>query len=198
MSAELAQREAGAPQRSLWQLWAIAAVSIAPLVFAFLAYQWWRPAASVSHGTLLATRPLPDMPLRLVDGGAFRLSQVRGKWVLLMADAAACDDYCTRKLYVLRQSRLAQGEDMGRIERVWLMTDEATVPARTLSAYEGTWFVRAAGSALLGQLPFQTMLAEHIYIIDPLGNIVLRYGRDADPVGIIKDISRLLKASRIE
>jgi cytochrome oxidase Cu insertion factor (SCO1/SenC/PrrC family) len=110
MSAEL--HEARAPRRSLWPLWAIAAASIAPVVLSFAAYELWRPAATVNYGTLVATSALPDTPLHLVDGAGFRLSQLRGKWVLLMADGGGCDDYCARKLYMLRQLRLAQ--EIGR------------------------------------------------------------------------------------
>jgi hypothetical protein len=57
--------------------------------------------------------------------------------------------------------------------------------------------IRAAGSELLGQLPVKSALADHIYVVDPLGNLVLRYPRDADPFRIIKDLARLLKTSRI-
>ena len=168
MSAQLAQHNAAAPRRPPWQLWAIAAVSIAPLLLSFAAYEFWQPAATVNYGTLLATDALPDTPLHLIDGTDFRLSQLRGRWVLLMVDGGACDGYCARKLYMLRQLRLAQGQDMRRIERVWLVSDQQAPDAATLSGYQGTWLVRAGASALLGALP------------------------------VIKDIGRLLKASRIE
>ena len=116
---------------------------------------------------------------------------------LLMVDAGGCDEFCRRKLFTLRQLRLTQGKDMERIERAWLLSDDVTPSADVVSAYAGTWIVRAAGSELLRQLPAARSLSDHIYVIDPLGNLVLRYARDADPVGIIKDLARLLKISRI-
>jgi cytochrome oxidase Cu insertion factor (SCO1/SenC/PrrC family) len=199
MSAAAAPERCGTPRRrSLWPLWTIAAISAAPLVFSWCAYQLWRPTATANYGALVETRPLPDAPLRLADGAAFRLGQLKGKWVLLMVDAGDCDQYCGRKLYMLRQLRLAQGKDMMRIERVWLMSDAAAPPAGALNGYEGTWLVRAAGSGVLEQLPVETALTDHTYVVDPLGNLVLRYARDADPARIIKDISRLLKTSRVE
>ena len=75
---------------------------------------------------------------------------------------------------------------------MWLaMSENARIPKTTLS------LIRAAGSDLLGQLPVAHSAADHLYIVDPLGNLVLRYPRDADPGRIIKDITRLLKTSRI-
>ena len=86
---------------------------------------------------------------------------------------------------------------MARIERAWLISDDVAPPAAVVSRYPGTWMIRAAGSGLLGQLPVKGALADHIYVVDPFGNLVLRYPRDADPLKIIKDLSRLLKTSRI-
>jgi hypothetical protein len=37
----------------------------------------------------------------------------------------------------------------------------------------------------------------HIYVVDPLGNLMMRYPEDPDPGRVIKDLERLLKLSRI-
>lgn len=178
-------------------LFLLGALCLAPVVASYVMFYAAPPARHVNYGELLPTRPLPDPGLALADGSAFRLSSLKGKWILLMADSGACDEYCRSKLYHLRQLRLTQGRDMDRIERVWLLTDDMAPSAATLSDNPGTWVVRAAGSALLRDLPAPTAAADHIYILDPLGNMVLRYPRDADAHRIIKDISRLLKTSRI-
>ena len=178
-------------------LWLIGALCAAPVVASYIAFYVMPPAGHVNYGELMDARSLPRAPLRLVDGSAFELGRLRGKWLLLMVDSGRCDENCWRKLFTLRQLRLAQGKDMERIERVWLIDDDAQ-PARVLASdYEGTWQVRAAGSELLRQLPVASALADHIYVVDPHGNLVLRYARDADPVRIIKDLARLLRASRI-
>ena len=132
-----------------------------------------------------------------MDGAPFQLSQLRGKWVLVTLDSGRCDAYCDRKLIYMRQLRLTQGKDMERVERVWLISDNTAPPAAAVSDSQGTWLVRAAGSELLRQLPVQSALADHIYIVDPLGNLVLRYPRDTDASRMRKDLERLLKVSRI-
>ena len=178
-------------------LWLIGALCVAPVVASYVAFYFMPPASYTNYGELLETRPLPQTQLQLTDGTAFQLDRLKGKWLLLMVDSGSCDEFCRRKLFNLRQLRLTQGKDMERIERVWLISDDMTPSAAMMSDYQGTWLVRAAGSELLKQLPAQGALADHIYIVDPLGNLVLRYPRDADPTRIIKDLTRLLKTSRI-
>jgi cytochrome oxidase Cu insertion factor (SCO1/SenC/PrrC family) len=184
-------------RKSPVHLWLIAALCVAPVVASYIAYYWVIPASYTNYGDLLETKPLPRVPLQLVDGTPFELERLKGKWLLLMVDSGGCDDHCRRKLFNMRQLRLTQGKNMERIERVWLIDDGLTPVAATTGDYAGTWLVRAAGNELLKRLPAQRSLADHIYVIDPLGNLVLRYPRAAEPQRIIKDLERLLKASRI-
>jgi cytochrome oxidase Cu insertion factor (SCO1/SenC/PrrC family) len=178
-------------------LWLIGILCVAPVVASYFAYYVMPPGGHANYGELMDAKPVPDARLRLADGTPFQFSQLRGKWVLLIADSARCDEACHRKLFTLRQVRLAQGKDMERIERAWLVSDDAALPDAVMGDYRGTWLVRAAASELLERLPAERPRAEYIYLIDPLGNLVLRYGRDAEPGKMIKDLTRLLKTSRI-
>lgn len=178
-------------------LWLVAAVCIAPFVLSFLAYHFYQPEGRVNYGELIEGRQVSDSALKLADGKAFSFAQLRGKWVYVTVDAAACDAYCDKKLWQIRQVRKTQGKYPERIERVWLISDGGPPGPRERSEYEGTWFVNAAGSDVLNALPHAGALNDHIYLVDPLGNIVLRYPRDADPTRIKKDLQRLLRVSRI-
>jgi len=172
------------------------ALTVAPVAGSYLIYHFWQPERTVNYGELIEGRVLSDVPLIRVDGEALRSSDWRGKWVLAMFDSGACDDYCVKKLYFMRQVRRAQGKEMGRIERVFFITDTATPPGATLKPYEGTWLVRGV-SGVASAFPAGRERTAHIYLIDPLGNVVLRYPRDPDPRQMIKDLQRLLKVSRI-
>lgn len=178
-------------------LWLLGALCVAPVIASYVAYYFAAPDGHTNYGELLETRPLPAARLLLADGTEFQLSRLRGKWILLMVDAGSCGEFCQRKLFTIRQLRLAHGKDMTRIERAWLISDDVAPSAGVVNRYQGTWMIRAAGSELLGLLPVKGALADHIYVVDPLGNLVLRYPRDADPLKIIKDLTRLLKTSRI-
>ena len=176
---------------------AIAALCLAPFVAALVAYFYWQPQGGANYGDLIAAHPLSDPPLRLLDQHAFKLSALRGKWVLLQLDKADCDSACRAKLYDMRQVRLAQGREMERVERVWLILDEAPLETMLMREYDGTRMLRAGGSPILAEFPPAGGARDHIYLIDPLGNLMMRFPRDADPRKINKDLARLLRASRI-
>ena len=57
--------------------------------------------------------------------------------------------------------------------------------------------MQAQGNELLAKLPAGASVRDHIYLVDPLGNVMLRYPRDPDPSRVKKDLTRLLKVSRI-
>ena len=175
----------------------LAALMSAPIVLSYLFYIWGAPSASVNYGELIEARLLPEIALRKTDGATFGISQLRGKWVMLMVDSGACDEPCRKKLYYLRQVRLTQGVEMERIERVWLIDDGKMPEAGVAEEYQGTWLIDAKGSELLKTFPAAVSSHDHIYLIDPLGNLMMRFPRDADPSRMVKDLKRLLKVSRI-
>jgi cytochrome oxidase Cu insertion factor (SCO1/SenC/PrrC family) len=131
------------------------------------------------------------------SGDRFDFARVRGRWVFVTADSGACDEYCRNKLWKMRQVRLTQGKYLERIERVWLVTDTQTIAAAIVKEYDGTHIARVSGGPLLKALPYRDAQRDHIYLVDPLGNVVLRYPKDADPSRMKKDLERLLKVSRV-
>lgn len=173
-------------------LWLIMALCAAPVIASYLTYYFFLPRSQVNYGELLETRPLPPAALKLIDGTAFSVERLRGKWLLIMTAGGTCDEACRKNLFALRQLRTSQGRERERLERLWLITDAGTPPSDLLQEYTGTWMVRAGGSPLA-----QTLQAGYLYLADPLGNLVLRYPQDADPARIIKDLTRLLKVSQI-
>ncbi len=164
------------------KLAAVFAVCAAPFVLGWLAYEYrWFSGQKTNYGELITPRP--------IDGA---LAPLRGKWVLVTADAAACSAACERKLYIVRQVRKAQGKDAARIERLWLVTDGGKPRAGLLAALEGA-HLATPSAPLLQFLPGSPL--EHIYLVDPLGNLMLRFPAEADPAKMIKDLQRLLKYS---
>ncbi len=176
---------------------AIAALCIAPFVAALIAYYYWQPQGGMNYGDLIPARPLIDPPLRHLDERVVRLSELKGKWILLQLDEAHCAAACRAKLYNMRQVRLAQGREMERVERVWLILDDAPLETLLMREYDGTRMLRASGSPLPAEFPAAGDVRDHVYVIDPLGNLMLRFPKNADPARMNKDLVRLLKASRI-
>lgn len=156
----------------------------APFVLGWAAWYFgWGTGSGGNYGELIAPRTLSGAPF----------VELRGKWVLVSFDAAACDAYCEKKLYFMRQLRKAQGKDEPRVERLWVITDAATPRPELLAAIEGTRLSKTSEA----NEAFPGSRRDHIYLIDPLGNLMLRFPRDPDPSRMLKDLQRLLKYSRI-
>jgi len=176
------------------------------MVFAVLMYYvpalGLRPAQQSNYGRLIdPQRPVPaDLHLTTLDGAPFDLNTLRGQWVLVTADAATCPPACARKLFILRNARASQGKNAERIARVWLILDDAPVPEAVREAYTGTLFLRARPAQIAAFLTpgeDQAVLADPMWVIDPLGNLMLQFPPEADPIGVRKDIVKLLFSSRV-
>jgi hypothetical protein len=184
-----------------WKLLLVIALCASPLIASYFTYYVIQPEQRTNYGTLLDPRahPMPALGTVTLDGSPAALEAWRGKWIMLQVGPGDCDAACNARLHDLRQLRLAQGKNMDRVERVWLITDAAPVETLLIREYDGTHMLRADAAAVRAWLPAepQTTPADHIYMIDPLGNLMMRFPKDADPNRIKRDLSRLLRASRI-
>src|SRR5205814_8604880 len=168
-----------------------------PVAASYAAYYWFRPAGHVNYGQLLDAQPAPEIGGKLADGAPFRLSGYRGRWLFLTVDPGACEDACQRKLYASRQARTIQGREQERVVRMWLQATDAPALARLFLAEHPGLIVARVDPAQWAALPGVAGPSGNIYLIDPLGNIVLRYPADPDIKRMAKDLERLLRASRI-
>lgn len=170
---------------------------IAPIALSYLLFFWGAPSGRVNYGELIEVKVLPDIALRKTDGVTFNISQLRGKWIMLVVDSGMCDESCRKKLYFMRQVRLMQKTEMERIERVWLIDDDKIPKSGILKDFKGTVLINAKGSEMLKAIPAKISQHDHIYMIDPLGNLMMRFPKDVDPSRMAKDLKRLLKISQI-
>lgn len=194
-------KNADSGKRSNRMLFIVLAVCAAPLILSYFSYYVIKPEGRTNYGDLIDPRayPIPELGLQQLDGKPASLEQFAGKWILLQVDEAACAKPCIDKLFYMRQLRLTQGKEMDRIERVWLVTDDAPLDTSLMKQYDGTRLLRVDPKKLAAWLPVKegTQAADHLYMIDPLGNLMMRFPKDPDANKIKKDITRLLKASRI-
>ena len=179
----------------------VAAAFLLPVAVAFTLYygKLWRPANSSSKGELVEpARPLTVTGLRHADGSAADASVLAGKWTLLYIGDGRCDDACRTALVFGRQTRLALNNEMTRVQRVFLATgnccdsdyfarEQAGLIALDASAPEA--------AALLAQFP---EAREHtLFIVDPLGNLMMRHDSRVTTKDLLTDLKKLLKLSHI-
>jgi cytochrome oxidase Cu insertion factor (SCO1/SenC/PrrC family) len=188
-------------RRSRWMLWLVLLVCAAPVVASYFTYYVLKPEKRNNYGTLIDQRahPVPAMATTTLDGKPVALDQFKGKWVMLMAAPGACQEACRKQLFAMRQLRTMQGKEMARIERVWLITDSEPLDTLVIREYDGTHMLRADAGTVANWLPADpgTSAADHIYMIDPLGHLMMRFPKDPDPHKVYKDINKLLKASSV-
>lgn len=193
MTTTSTRADAGAARKARRTLILIAAAVIAPVALSYFFYYVVPRAAFTNYGELLPTAPLPELAGTTIDGQPFRLASLRGKWTILVPAGGACDAACGDTLYATRQARTMQGKDMDRVARAWIVTD-AAVPAPARLAEHPDVVVACLPASEVAQLPKG---GNAVVLMDPLGNQVLAWPREPDPKALAKDLSRLLKASRI-
>jgi cytochrome oxidase Cu insertion factor (SCO1/SenC/PrrC family) len=197
-----------AVRRGRRQLLALAALFFVPLAVAFWMYYGptgWRPAGDASKGDLIdPARPLPEIALPTMDGGTTAPAFLRGKWTMLYVGDGLCDERCRKALYLTRQSRIALNKDMDRVQRVFLVTDRCCDRAFLAAEHPDLVVARvedAASAALLGPFPVYggvpLAAAGRIYLVDPLGNLLMSYAATAPDKALLTDLKKLLRLSHI-
>lgn len=188
-------------KRSRLPLLAVLAVCVLPVLVSYLMYYVVRPEGRTNYGELF--QPVIDAAkLPATEDGQAKttsLQSLTGKWLMVSAGNAACDVTCVERLYLIRQVRATQGKEMERIERVMLITDAGTLSKEVQQAYDGMRMLRVNPVQLAAALPASQgqQTQDHIYVVDPLGNVVMRFPANPNPSKMKKDVGKLLRASRI-
>ncbi len=179
-------------------------VFFGPLFFAmwlFYVPNSWLSSNTQNHGTLIQpAKPLDDLSLTTLDGDNWDKQQFMGKWTLLYIGDEDCDLYCEASLFKMRQVRLTLGRDSQRVQRKYLGIDHDKNKKQINAVLERypkmqiSWFNFDKVSNALSLYDLQKY---SIYLIDPLGNIMMQYSKDATSKGVKKDLKRLLKVSKI-
>lgn len=179
-------------------IWAVCA---APVVASYLSYYVVKPQGRINHGTLITPpKPMaaePGLAFTDLQGQAVAPQALQGQWLLVSVAGGACDAACERQLYLQRQLREVLGRDKDRVDRVWLIPDQAEVRPALLPALAQAWTLRVDAARLSQWLQADAgqTLSSHLYLVDPRGDWMMRFPADADPVRIKKDLMLLLKAS---
>lgn len=188
----------GANGKERLKLLLVVAVFAAPVVAAYLFYYVWPPRpAATNYGELIAPVTLSGGVLSDLDGRPVPLSSLRGKWLLVHAAPAPCAAACRRQLSVLSRVRLLQGREQDRVRVLWLVTGVKTPEPMAGDELRGLTVLWDQSGALVRQFPAPGDPAAHLYIVDPLGNVMMRYGLDPDIKRMGQDLGRLLRASQI-
>lgn len=181
-----------------WKMLALFLVCASPVIASYFTYYVIRPEGRTNYGELiLPIVPMPALTATGNNGAAVGLESLKHQWLFVSVADSACNEQCERHLYLQRQIREGLGKNKDRVDWVWLRTgatelsaplQEATAMATVLHVPEAqlsTWLQPEAGRAL----------SDHLYVIDPMGNWMMRFPADAEPARMRRDLEKLLRAS---
>ncbi|MFN4117359.1 SCO family protein [Acidovorax sp.] len=184
-----------------WKMLAVLAVCAAPVIASYFTYYVIRPEGRRNYGELIdPQRTLPERTATALDGSAVPLSSLKGQWLLVSVGGGACDATCQKHLYLQRQLRESLGREKDRLDWVWLVNDSATPPPALATAVQKATVLRMDPADLAGWLTPAAghALPDHLYVVDPMGNWMMRFPAAMDSGGAAKakrDLERLLRAS---
>jgi hypothetical protein len=198
-------RDARRTRAGRLKMLAVLLVCAAPVIASYLTYYVIRPETRRNYGELIEPqRPLPQVTALTPEGKSVALPSLRGQWLLISVAASTCDAACEKHLYLQRQLREGLGKDKDRLDWVWLVTDDAPLRAALLPALAQATVLRV-DARQLGQWLAPAdgrQLADHLYLVDPLGNWMMRFPASGTPQvdtaaakNIKRDLDRLLRAS---
>ena len=185
-----------------WQMLLVLLVCAAPVIASYLAYYVIRPQGRSNYADLIEPpRAMPPaLPLRDLQGQAVDGRTLMGQWLLVVVAPAACDSGCEKRLFAQRQLREMTGRERDRIDKLWLITDDAPLrPAlhEALTAAPATQALRVPAADLAGWLspaPGES-LESHLYLVDPMGRWMMRAPAMLDASRFKRDLERVLRAS---
>jgi hypothetical protein len=180
---------------------AVLLVCASPVIASYFTYYVIRPEGRRNHGELInLQRTLPTLEVSKLNGEKVALNSLKGQWLLVSVADAACDEACQKHLYFQRQLRESLGKEKDRIDWVWLATGDAPVDDKLMPALSQATVLRANQQSISEWLQPAAgrQLPEHLYVIDPMGNWMMRFPPGIDLASAAKakkDLDRLLRAS---
>lgn len=199
--AGVVQADARRTRSGRWKMIALMLICASPVIASYFTYYVIRPEGRRVYGELIQPqKDVPPISARDLQGQEVTLASLKGQWLLVNAGPASCTERCQENLYFQRQLREILGREKTRLDRVWLITDDAPVTPSFLPSLESVHVLRLSETQVKSWIAAASgqQLTDHLYVIDPMGNFMMRFPANMDVPGASKakrDLERLLKAS---
>lgn len=182
------------------QLTLIGAVFFGPFLLAWLLYDPDGdplPGNMTAHGELITpVKLLPDanhgVPREKQD------SPYPGRWTLAHVGDGSCDETCAKSLYKTRQVRNALGTEDRNVQRIFFLTGNTPLDPAVIEHHPGLK-IFSTDQMLTGEFiaaiePYDT---RDIFLIDPLGNLIVRFTPGTGMKDMHKDLKKLLSVFQL-
>jgi hypothetical protein len=187
--------------RGRWTMVFVVLCCALPVLASYFAFYVLQPRGD-AYGELI--HPAREMPaqlgLRTLDGAAFDPDRLKHQWLLVVVDGGSCVGDCEQRLYLQRQLREMLGRERERVDKLWLVVDDAPLAPALRQGLEATpsmQILRADRDALAAWLQPAAgqSLTSHLYLVDPLGRWMWRAPPRPEPKRVKRDLDKVLRAS---
>ncbi len=197
LGADSARRVVGT-RAGRWKMLLVLLVCAAPVIASYFTYYVLRPEGRRNYGEIIDPPvAMPALQGQDAHGQTVPLSSLKDQWLFVSVADSACDAQCERHLYLQRQLREGLGKDKDRVDWVWLRTGSAELSETLRKATAQAAVLHIDEAAILSWLQPAAghQLKDHLYVVDPMGQWMMRFPADADPTRMRRDLERLLRAS---
>ncbi|MBB5204518.1 hypothetical protein HNQ51_001832 [Inhella inkyongensis] len=188
-------------RRGRWMMAWVVFLCALPVIASYFTFYVIQPRGQ-GYGSLIdPPRLIPEaLALRDLQGRPVAAKSLHQQWLLVVVDGGSCVGECEKHLYLQQQLRTMLGKEMDKLDKVWLVNDEAPLSAELqakLGQAQALQVLRANPEALARWLEPAAgqPLSAHLYLVDPRGEWMWRSPVAPDPLQVKKDLNRLLKAN---
>jgi hypothetical protein len=168
-------------------------VPIAVAAWMYYSGSSWRPAETTQLGDLITPpRLIPDTALAADDD----TQRLHGSWNLLVLSGASCSSACNEAIDHVQRVRLSLGPKMSRVQTVYLPAAATAIPVNMQSDYPAMHILAPELSGDIRSV-VGDFTEGQVFLVDPLGNLMMQYEPDTEMAAIRKDLARLLNLSGI-
>ena len=198
---DVVQADALRTRMGRWKMIAMLLICASPVIASYFTYYVVRPEGRRNYGELIEPqKDMPQVSAKNLQGELVPLASLKGQWLLVNVSSGACAERCQQNLYFQRQLREILGREKDRLDRVWFITDDAPVADTLLPALNMAHVLRLDAQTVQSWISpaKDQQLQDHLYVIDPMGNFMMRFPANMDVPSASKakrDLERLLKAS---
>jgi hypothetical protein len=177
-------------RKGRWQLLLILFGIVGPMILATGMYKlnFWVPDGRSYHGELIGNgQTRADIGVQADED----------RWQMLVTAPRDCSVDCQQLVYLARQIQIGLGRDASRASHALAVTQPLTTEYEAKLAREYPQLQRYPLDVGVFTRATGDKTAPQLWIIDPHGNLVLRYDPTVKGKDLLNDLRQLLKLSNI-
>jgi len=195
----------GNKKRNPYAVWFVVAAFVAPVVLAYIVFFFVDVKSYINHGEILnPIVHITSFELTDENNAIIPKEKLTYKWSLISFVGKTCDEKCEARLYDTRQIHTSLGKNQHRLSRMFVHFKPAgEALTKLIDEKHGTVIhVNGDESIIIKALGDNVhdgigITNNETYIMDPMGNIMMRFTIDQPNKEFLYDLRKLLKASQI-